>query len=64
MERQFHTHFRAKPKMCIAQLSRVTQRNGETADFFYLSIQDDEKQMQDPYSKDEVCENGPKRFGH
>ena len=35
MERQFHSQFfRAEPKVCIAELSRVTQRNGETADLF------------------------------
>ena len=35
MERQFHTKFfRAEPKVCIAELSRVTKRNGETFDFF------------------------------
>ena len=35
MERQFHTHFfKAKPKVCIAEMSRVTQINGETADLF------------------------------
>ena len=34
-ERQFHAQFfRAEPEMCIAELSRVTQRNGETADLF------------------------------
>ena len=35
MERQFHTQFfRAEPEVCIADLSRVTQTNGETADLF------------------------------
>ena len=35
MERQFHTQFfRAEPEVCIAKLSRVTQRNGETVDLF------------------------------
>ena len=35
MERQFHTQFfRAKLEVCIEELSRVTQRNGETADLF------------------------------
>ena len=35
MERQFHTQFfRAKPEVCIAGLSRVTQRNWETDDLF------------------------------
>ena len=33
MERQFHTQFfKVKHEVCIAELSRVTQRNGETAD--------------------------------
>ena len=50
--------------MCIAELSRVTQRNGETVDFFYLLVQEDKKQMQDPSSRDRVRENVPKRFGH
>ena len=35
MERQFHTQFfRAELKVCIVELSRVTQRNGETTDLF------------------------------
>ena len=35
MERQFHTRFlKAKPEVCTAKLSKVTQRNGETADLF------------------------------
>ena len=35
MERQFHTQFfYAEPEVCIAELSRVTQRAGETADLF------------------------------
>ena len=35
MERQFHTQFfKAEPKVCIAKLSRVTQRNGEAVDMF------------------------------
>ena len=35
MERQFHTKFfNAEPEVCIAELFRVTQRNGETADLF------------------------------
>ena len=35
MERQFHTQFfKAEPEVCIVELSRVTQRNGETVDFF------------------------------
>ena len=35
IERQFHTQFfRAKPKVCIVELSGVTQRNRETADLF------------------------------
>ena len=35
MERQFHTQFfKAKPEVCIAELSRVTKRNGETTDMF------------------------------
>ena len=35
MERQFHTRFfRAEPEVCIVELSRVTQRNGETTDLF------------------------------
>ena len=39
MERQFHTRFfRAEPEVCIAKLSRVTQRNEETADFFISSF--------------------------
>ena len=39
MERQFHTRFsRAKPEVCIAKLSRVTQRNEETADLFISSF--------------------------
>ena len=61
MERQFHTQFfRVEPEVCIAELSRVTQRNGETVDF--LLVQEYEKQMQDPSSRDKVCENGPMRF--
>ena len=46
--------------MCIAELSRVTQRNGETIDFFYLLVQEDEKQMQGPSSRDRVREKCPK----
>ena len=35
MERRFHTQFfRADPKVCIAELCRVTQRNGEIVDLF------------------------------
>ena len=35
MERQFHTQFfKAEPEVCIVELSRVTQRNGETAYLF------------------------------
>ena len=35
MERQFHTQFfRTEPEVCIAELSRVTQRAGESADLF------------------------------
>ena len=35
MERQFHTQFfKANPKVCIVELSRVTQRNGEAVDLF------------------------------
>ena len=35
MERQFHTQFfRVEPEVCIVELSRVTQRNGEIADLF------------------------------
>ena len=35
MERQFHTQFfRVEPEVYIAKLSKVTQRNGETADLF------------------------------
>ena len=35
MERQFHTQFfKAKPEVCIVELSRVTQRNRETIDLF------------------------------
>ena len=66
MERQFHTQFfKAEPEVSIVELSRVTQRNGETTFFFfYLMFQEDEKQMQDPSSRDRVRENGPKRFTH
>ena len=35
MERQIHTQFfKAELEVCIVELSRVTQRNGETADLF------------------------------
>ena len=35
MERQFHTQFfKAEPILWIVELSRVTQRNGETVDLF------------------------------
>ena len=35
MERQFHTQFFiAEPEVCIAELSRVTQKSGESADLF------------------------------
>ena len=35
MERQFHTQFfRVEPEVCIIELSRVAQRNEETADLF------------------------------
>ena len=35
MERQIHTQsFKVKPEVCITELSKVTQRNWETADFF------------------------------
>ena len=35
MERQFHTQFfRAELEVCIAELSRVTQRNRETTNLF------------------------------
>ena len=35
MERQFHTQFfKAEPEVCIAELSRVTKRNGEIVDLF------------------------------
>ena len=35
MERQFHTHFfRAEPKVCIAEVFRVTPRNREIVDLF------------------------------
>ena len=35
MERQFYTQFfRAEPKVCIVELSRVTQINGKTANLF------------------------------
>ena len=35
MKKQFHTQFfRPEPEVCIIELSRVTQRNGETADLF------------------------------
>ena len=46
MERKFHTQFfKVELEVCIVELSRVTQRNGETADLFYLLVQEDEKQM-------------------
>ena len=32
--------------------------------FVYLLFQEDEKQMQDPSSRDRVRENRTKRFGH
>ena len=33
MEKKFHTKFsRAEPEICIAELSRVTQRGGELAE--------------------------------
>ena len=35
MERQFHIQFfRVEPEVCIVELSRVTQRNGENTDLF------------------------------
>ena len=35
MERQFHTQFfRIEPEVCITELSRVTQRAGESVDLF------------------------------
>ena len=35
MERQFHTQFfKAELEVCIVELSRVTQTNKETTDFF------------------------------
>ena len=35
MEQQFHTQFfHIEPELCIAVLSKVTQRAGETADLF------------------------------
>ena len=35
MERKFHTQFcRVEPEVCIIELSRVTQRKGETVDLF------------------------------
>ena len=35
MERQFHPQlFRAEPEVCIAKLSRVTQRNWETTNLY------------------------------
>ena len=35
MERQFHTQLlKAEPDVCIAELSKVTQTNGETVDLF------------------------------
>ena len=35
MERQFHTQFfKAELEVCIAKLSKVTQRNGEIVDLF------------------------------
>ena len=39
MERQFHTQFfKAELKVCIAELSRATQINGEIADLFISRI--------------------------
>ena len=32
--------------------------------FVYLLFQENEKQMQDPFSRDRVRENIPKGFGH
>ena len=35
MKRQFHTQFfKVEFEVCIVELSKVTQRNGETADLF------------------------------
>lgn len=35
MERQFHAqYFRSEPEVCVADLSRMSQRNGESADRF------------------------------
>ena len=35
MEKQFHIQFfKVEPEVCIAELSIVTQKNGETADLF------------------------------
>ena len=39
MERQFHTQFfREEPEICIAELSRVTQRGGESLKSFLTSF--------------------------
>ena len=39
MERQFHTQFfKVEPEVCIIKLSRVTQRNGETAGLFIFGF--------------------------
>ena len=65
MERQFHTQFfKAELEVCIVELSKVTQRNREIVDFFYLPFQEYEKWMQDLSSRDRVRENGLKRYGH
>ena len=35
MERRFHTQFfKAKPEICIVELSKVTRRGGESAESF------------------------------
>ena len=40
MERWFYTQFfRVEPEVCIAKLSKVTQRNGETTNLFISRFQ-------------------------
>ena len=65
MERQFHTlFFRAEPEVCIAKLSKVTQRNGETTDLFISWFKKMRNRCKIHMPEIEYMKNGPNRFGH
>ena len=50
--------------MCIVELSRVTQRNGETADLSVSRFKKMKNRCKIYLSEIEYVKNDPKRFGH